>query len=91
VGHEHSPGARVKDPLDGRWSGTRTSGTVPRAEVMAMSVYAVSRLSMVCSRSITTKSNPAAAAISAVSGAGILSQVPIGGRSPVLSNIMPAP
>jgi hypothetical protein len=71
--------------MAGRWSGTRTIGVTPCADVIAMSVYAVSRLSMVCSRSTTTKSNPAAAAISAVSGAGILSQVPIGGSPPAVS------
>jgi hypothetical protein len=41
------------------WSGTRTSGSTPRARAIAMWAEAAPRSSAVCSRSTTTKSKPA--------------------------------
>lgn len=73
-----APASRIFWMVDAVVSGTRTTGVTPSAAAALIRRYAVCRSSGACSRSITTKSNPAYAMISTGSPDAIFSQVPRG-------------
>ncbi len=58
------------------WSGTRTSGSTPYAEAALIIRAVMDRSSGECSRSMTTKSNPALAMMSTLSTVASLIHVP---------------